>query len=65
MIQSGTRKFWLTGLGLLFTAVLSGIAIHLIPDQAVALIAAIGGNVTAVLTPFMVSNYGENKVKGK
>lgn len=63
MIQTGTRKFWITGLALVFTATLTGLAIWQIPEQAVALIAAIGGNITAVVTPFMVSNYGENKAK--
>ena len=63
MIKEGTRKFWITMLSLICTASLSGLAIYNIPDQAVALIAAIGGNVTAVVTPFMFSNYGENKVK--
>ena len=62
-LQTGTRKFWIALVALIFTAVLSGLAIIKVPDQAVALIAAIGGNVTAVCTPFMVSNYGENKVK--
>lgn len=62
-LQPGTRKFWITVLSLSITGILSGIVIYQIPDQAVPLIAAIGGNVTAVVTPFMFSNYGENKVK--
>lgn len=65
MIQPGTRKFYITGLALVFTAGLSALVILQIPEQAVALIAAIGGNLTAVVTPFMVSNFGENKNKSK
>jgi len=62
-VQTGTRKFYITGLALIFTAGLSALVVVQIPEQAVALIAAIGGNLTAVVTPFMVSNYGENKTK--
>jgi len=59
------RKFYITALSLIFSAVLSGIVIWQIPADAVTLIAAIGANVTAVNTPFMLSNYGENKVKAQ
>ena len=61
----GNRKFYIVLVSLVFTAGLSAFVIWQIPDQATPLIAAIGANVTAVNTPFMLSNYGENKVKAR
>lgn len=65
MIIDGNRKFYVVITSLIINALLSALVIWAIPDDAVILIAAIGANLTAINTPFMVSNYGENKVKAQ
>lgn len=65
MNLDGNRKFYIALVSLVFTAALSALVVWAIPDQAVPLIGVIGANVTAVNTPFMLSNYGENKVKSQ
>lgn len=63
MNLTGNRKFIVGMTGIICTSLLSGMVLYMGINDPVALIAAIGGNVTAVSTPFMFSNYGENKVK--
>jgi hypothetical protein len=65
MKLDGNRKFYVVILSLIFNALLSAMVIWFLPDHAVPLIGVIGANLTAVNTPFMVSNYGENKVKAQ
>jgi len=65
MTLDGNRKFYVVITSLIINAVLSALIIFGIPEHAVTLITALGANLTAINTPFMISNYGENKVKAQ
>lgn len=57
----GKRKFIIVLFSLSGALILSTITILNSPDQAVGIIGAIGGTITAITIPFMAGNYGEHK----
>jgi hypothetical protein len=52
----GNRKFFISMVALFLSSMLSAVAIVYVPEQAVALIVAVGGNLTAITVPFVVGN---------